>query len=104
MVEGSYKDGKKDGVWTKWYEDGKQYSKGSYKNGLMEGEWSFYTLNRGLLFNNWETTTGIFKSGDGGNPHPNSGIPRNGRNGIFKTTRDGFVIRSDKWINGKLIN
>ena len=34
-VEGEYnKDGKKDGKWTYWYEDGSKWSEGYFKNGL----------------------------------------------------------------------
>mgnify|MGYP003978904189 CR=1 FL=1 len=31
--EGSYKDGKKDGLWTVWYENGQKKEEGTYKDG-----------------------------------------------------------------------
>ncbi len=40
--EGSYKDGKKDGLWTSWYLNGKKKTEGSYKDGDRDGfftEW-----------------------------------------------------------------
>jgi len=40
--EGSYKDGKKDGLWTGWYENGQQQFEGKYKDGEMEGLWTVW--------------------------------------------------------------
>ena len=42
-VEGTYKDGKRDGLWTKWYRSGQKKSERNYKEGLRDGlhtEWS----------------------------------------------------------------
>ena len=36
-LEGSYKDGKEDGVWTYWYENGQKSSEGNYKYGEYDG-------------------------------------------------------------------
>ena len=36
-LEGSYKDGKEDGVWTSWYENGQKSSEGNYKDGEYDG-------------------------------------------------------------------
>ena len=33
--EGTYKNGKKDGLQTEWYENGQVKSKGTYKNGKL---------------------------------------------------------------------
>jgi len=35
--EGSYKDGKKDGLWTVWYENGQKKEEGTYKDGESDG-------------------------------------------------------------------
>ena len=54
--EGSYKEGKKDGLWTNWYENeqksseityknGKQYIIRTYKNGKREGFWTWWYAN-----------------------------------------------------------
>lgn len=36
-VEGEYKDGKKDGKWTYWYENGRLWSEGYFKNDMSHG-------------------------------------------------------------------
>ena len=54
--EGSYKDGKLDGLWTNWYENGqksseitykngKQYIIRTYKDGKREGFWTWWYAN-----------------------------------------------------------
>ena len=40
--EGMLKNGKKDGVWTKWYNKYKKKSEGAYTNGIKEGLWTFW--------------------------------------------------------------
>ena len=37
--EGSYKDGKKDGVWITWYENGQKSDEGTFKDGELI-EWT----------------------------------------------------------------
>ncbi len=68
-IEGEYKNGKKHGKWTAWfengniqsegffkeglnhgirkvyYENGNKYYEGMYKNGKSVGEWTFYDIN-----------------------------------------------------------
>ena len=43
--EGTYKDGKKDGLWTYWYENGRKRSEGTFKDGELKRitDWDFYT-------------------------------------------------------------
>ena len=36
----SFKDGKKEGLGTEWYENGKKRIEKHYKNGLKEGPWT----------------------------------------------------------------
>ena len=43
--EGSYKDGKKDGLWTDWYENGQLKSEGTYKDDKQDGLWKYYSEN-----------------------------------------------------------
>ena len=41
-LDGKYKDGKKDGLWYEWYENGQKYSEGNFKDGKVDGlatEW-----------------------------------------------------------------
>ena len=43
--EGSYKDGKKDGLWTDYYENGQKNYEGTSKNGKREGLWTWWYEN-----------------------------------------------------------
>ena len=38
LREGNYKDGKRDGKWTHWYEDGLKWSEKNYKDGKQDGK------------------------------------------------------------------
>ena len=48
--KGNYKDGKKDGTWTSWwdYDKTRKEMQGSYKSGKMVDKWYFYN-NKGNL-------------------------------------------------------
>ena len=61
--EGTYKDGKKDGLWTGWYKNGGIIYKGGYENGQMNELWIWWhdngeksmerTFIKGSLTDNW---------------------------------------------------
>ena len=55
--QGSIKDGKFDGEWVTYYNNGQLFEKGEYKDGKEEGEWVIYSRN-GLLI-----TKGEYKDG-----------------------------------------
>ena len=38
--KGTYKDGKKDELWTHWRENGKKWVEGNYKDGKKDGLWT----------------------------------------------------------------
>ena len=40
--EGSYKDGKKDGLWTDYYENGQKRSVETYKDGRKDGLYTYW--------------------------------------------------------------
>jgi antitoxin component YwqK of YwqJK toxin-antitoxin module len=44
-IEGSYKDGERDGVWTAWFRNGKVWSTGEYRNGKESGKKTVYYEN-----------------------------------------------------------
>ena len=50
LTEGEYKNGKKDGKWTSWwdYDKSKKEMQGTYKNGKMVDKWFFYDKNGNL--------------------------------------------------------
>ncbi|WP_369018561.1 CsgG/HfaB family protein [Thermatribacter velox] len=41
-IQGTYRDGKKDGVWKEYFINGVLKSEGTYANGLKEGKWIIY--------------------------------------------------------------
>ena len=43
--EGSYKNGKKDGLWTLWYLNGQKYREETYKDGKYDGKWTTWHDN-----------------------------------------------------------
>jgi antitoxin component YwqK of YwqJK toxin-antitoxin module len=55
-VDATYKKGDFDGLLTAWYPDGKIQMQGSYKNGLKEGTWKINkedgTLEREDIYKN----------------------------------------------------
>ena len=57
---GSYKNGKEEGEWVGYHGNGQLSSKGSYKNGLWEGDWVEY-YGDGTLY---KRGTGTFKNGE----------------------------------------
>jgi antitoxin component YwqK of YwqJK toxin-antitoxin module len=59
MHFGTIKDGKQDGKWTWWNEDGGIDITGSYKNGLMNGMWKYYYENGKIRLQ------GSYTNGDG---------------------------------------
>jgi antitoxin component YwqK of YwqJK toxin-antitoxin module len=47
--QGSIKNGKKDGSWVRYYDNGQLWTKGNYKKGKKEGSW-FYYYDHGQLW------------------------------------------------------
>ena len=45
MEEGDYKDGKKDGLWTYWYENGQKKREENYKGDKRNGLWTWWYEN-----------------------------------------------------------
>ena len=43
--KGSYENGKMDGLWVTFHDNGLIKSKGNYKDGKLEGLWEWYHLN-----------------------------------------------------------
>jgi antitoxin component YwqK of YwqJK toxin-antitoxin module len=42
-------EGKKEGYWEEYHENGELWYKGSYTNGIMDGYWEFYYSDGGLM-------------------------------------------------------
>jgi hypothetical protein len=83
-TRGAFKNGKEDGDWVSYYNNGQLRYKGSYKNGKYEGFWVSYFRENGQLYLKgnykndkeegawvgykkdgtvWEAFTGTFKDG-----------------------------------------
>ena len=60
--EGTYKDGKENGLWTKWYENGQKEFERNYKDGKEDGLWTYWYENgQKESEGNWKDGKLIFK-------------------------------------------
>ena len=41
--QGSFKNGKREGVWAFYWNNGQLHDKGNFKNGKREGAWVYYS-------------------------------------------------------------
>ena len=69
-VQGSYKNGSREGDWVHYHSNGQLKGKGSYKNGKLEGEWVHYHYNgqlaiKGSFKNGKEEGNWVSYKGDG---------------------------------------
>ena len=58
MVEGTWKDGKLDGLLTEWYENGQKSGEGTLKDGKEDGLWTWWRENGQKHY------AGTFKDGE----------------------------------------
>ena len=107
------KDGKKDGLWTWWYENGQKNKEGTYKDGKMDGLWTRWHENgqnktettfkdgkgNGLATswheNGQKDSEGTFKNGK-----PNGLVTswhENGQKRNEATFKDGELISAECW-------
>ena len=54
-----WRNGKPEGPWVAYYENGQLMFKGDWRNGEKEGRWVWYDANG----NPWKTLSGVFKNG-----------------------------------------
>ena len=87
--EGSYKDGKKDGLVTWWYENGQMEQEVTYKDGVKDGLWTSWFENGQK---DYEST---YKDGE------RDGLVTqwyvNGQMSFKGTYKDGEVISEKYW-------
>ena len=57
-AQGSVKNGKRDGAWVKYWNNGQLRSKGNYKNGKREGKWVGYNTDGTV----WKEYAGTYKN------------------------------------------
>jgi len=56
--EGTYKDDKRDGLWTEWHENGQKYKELTYKDGKWDGLYTRWLENGQKWFE------GTYKDGE----------------------------------------
>lgn len=49
-MEGGYKNNKREGVWTSWFQNGNKWSEGTFKDGLDDGKRKVYYENGQKFF------------------------------------------------------
>ena len=87
----------KNGSYKSYYNDGKLKSEGTFLNGLYNGAWIYYYSNGN------EMGRGSYIAGDGTDVSELSGLPRNGRDGLWKFYNvNGKVKQEANYIKGKL--
>ena len=64
-VQGTFKNGKKDGPWFDYHKNGKLLSKGTYKDGKREGPWVDFHSDGTKRMSEKKTGTIIFDEGSG---------------------------------------
>ena len=91
QIQGSFKDGKEDGPWVGYHDNGRVREKGTYKDGKPDGPYVSYNDNGQLLLK------GTFKDGKAEGPwvyyHDNGQLWSKG------TYKDGKI--GGPWVNYK---
>ena len=85
-IQGSFKNGKKDGPWVWYHSNGQLFEKGTYKDGQLEGPWVRYYQSGQLDYK------GTYKDGNRDGPwvsYKNDGTVDEKFTGTFK---DGVKI------------
>jgi antitoxin component YwqK of YwqJK toxin-antitoxin module len=71
FIEGDFKNGKREGTWKSWYENGNLWSISTFREGMQVGETSTYHENGNLrysgTYNNESKRTGTWKFYDENN-------------------------------------
>ena len=87
--EGSYKDGKKDGLNTEWYDNGQKKLEGTYKDGERDGLWTWWYEDE------QKRSEGPYKDGKPDGLHVQ--WYENGKKRGEGTFKDGKIISQKEW-------
>ena len=60
LEQGAFKDGKREGPWVFYYDNGQLSLEGTYKDGKADGPWIAFNEDGTV----WGTYTGTFKDGE----------------------------------------
>ena len=88
-LEGTSKDGKREGLATEWYEDGQKKVEATYKDGKREGLWTSWYEN------GQKKAETIFK--DGKTEGLVTWWHENGQKSAEATFKDGKKVSETKW-------
>ena len=89
LLKGTHKNGKKDGLWTWWYENGEKKNEGTFKNGQENG------LHRWWYENGQKSKEGTYK--DGKQVELVTSWYENGQKGKEGTFKDGELVSENCW-------
>ena len=111
--EGSYKNGKQDGKWTRWHENGQKQYEITYKDGKPDGKWTYWHENgqksgevtykdgkRDGLHTSWHDNgqkSGEVTWKDGELDGRETHWYVNGQKSYEGTYKDGWLIESTRW-------
>ena len=88
-AEVNYKDGKRDGLWTRWYKNGQKKSKGNCKDGKRDGLWTdWYENGQKKSEENWK---------DGKLDGLGTGWYENGQKRAEENWKDGKIMSAVVW-------
>jgi len=90
--EGTYKDGKKDGLHTEWYKNGQKRLEDTYKDGELDGKWTEWFRD------GQKSYEGTYK--DGKQDGKWTGWYENGQKKWERTYKDGERISEQCWDRG----
>ena len=89
LLKGTYKNGKKDGLWTWWYENGQKRRERTFKDGQENG------LHRWWYENGQKSKEGTYK--DGKQVELVTSWYENGQKGKEGTFKDGELVSENCW-------
>jgi antitoxin component YwqK of YwqJK toxin-antitoxin module len=88
LSEGSFRNGKKSGKFSFYFDNGQLKSQGYYSNNLQQRKWTYYYENGQL------NGIGSYKDSDG-TDLGDSGVPRHGRTGKWKFYYENGQLRDE---------
>jgi antitoxin component YwqK of YwqJK toxin-antitoxin module len=64
-VQGTFRNGKKHGLWVAYHDNGQLLVKGTFKNGKRDGPWVFYKKwgQKDITGNNYHQGSGTYRNG-----------------------------------------
>ena len=89
LLKGAHKNGKKDGLWTWWYENGEKKNEGTFKDGKEN------RLHRWWYENGQKSKEGTYK--DGKQVELVTSWYENGQKGKEGTFKDGELVSENCW-------